>query len=758
MIARIGPYEVLEELGMGGFGRVYRAYDPSMKREVAIKVLASEADSDLLSRFDAEANTTGTLQHTNIVTVFQYAKDQDIPYLVMELLEGQNLQQVLKLSREGRRPPLSLLEKVEIMAQVAEGLNFAHHRKIVHRDIKPANIMVLPNGRVKIMDFGIARLTGKDATRHTRKGDLIGSLHYMSPEQFKGLDSDTLSDIFAFGVLFYEVLTGVRPFEADDPGSIMWQITSTEPAAIRELLPNCPEVLDWIVQRALSKDRDMRYQSLADVLFDIAPVRQELRQAAAGEGLAKVRPLVEAGDLDAAKAILRSVLERDSSNQQAQALWKQVGEEQQRRAIRSKVSLLVNDARERLGKREHKEAIGLIEQALRLDKTDTSAQSLLQSAKQDYDAVRRSARSLADARREYQAGNLTSAHENVLAAVQADADNQEAAALLEVVAKTIEARDAERRRRELLRHVEALRVQALYRDALAVLDQLDAEQPQIPEAAVLRTRIAADMEEQQRRRRQQQLEAGARRARQLIDSGNYEGCIEFLSEFHGEFPDDEVLGELHAEAQERQAAQRRGNFIAERLAAIESSLSSGSLEDAHRLAQESLERYPRDPMLAAALARVVAAIAERERSALIAAQLAEIHQLQYRGELNAALEKAGTASRRFENDPELLALEGSLKEAVKRRDYAEDLRTMVDRVQDFLGQGRPEDAKRLLDDSADRFASEPELARLLSDTAHAQATKNEKVFVDKFMARLSGLEDAGQFSQAAEEVQRALTR
>src|SRR5438874_1179298 len=160
MIKSIGEFEVKSELGRGGMGRVYRAHDPRVDRDVAIKVLTTEGDTDLLGRFRSEAGTTAKLRHQNIVTVYAYGEQDGMPYLVMELLEGRDLKRVIQ-----ERQQLSLLQKVRIMHQVADGLCYAHQNNVIHRDIKPANIMLLPDGSVKIMDFGIARVTGRDSTR-----------------------------------------------------------------------------------------------------------------------------------------------------------------------------------------------------------------------------------------------------------------------------------------------------------------------------------------------------------------------------------------------------------------------------------------------------------------------------------------------------------------------------------------------------------------------------------------------------------------
>src|ERR1051325_11195026 len=212
MSTRIARYEIQAELGHGAFGRVYRAYDPLMNRRVAIKVLIAEGDPDMLARFRSEAGTTASLKHKNIVTVHDFGEHEGQPYLVMELVEGDNLHKIIY-----GQDPLTLLDKLNILFQVAEGLSYAHDSKVIHRDIKPSNIMLLPDGTVKIMDFGIARVTTKDGTRRTQQGFLIGTISYMAPEQFtRGADPDALADIFAFGDVCYELFAGSHPFPGVD--------------------------------------------------------------------------------------------------------------------------------------------------------------------------------------------------------------------------------------------------------------------------------------------------------------------------------------------------------------------------------------------------------------------------------------------------------------------------------------------------------------------------------------------------------------
>src|ERR1700684_153322 len=262
----IGKYKVKEEIGSGGFGRVYSAHDPGFNRTVAIKVMSAPGDPDLVQRFRTEATTVAKLHHKNIVTVHDSGVQDGAPYLVMEYLKGTNLQDLI------RENSLTLLEKIEIMSEVANGLQCAHERGITHRDVKPANIMRLAHRSVKIMDFGIARIA-TDSTHHlTQAGFIIGTLAYMSPEQSAGAPADPQCDIFAYGVTFYELLTGQNPFASPHTGETISRIMSSEPPPVSSYVPGCPEGIDRIVKATLEKNREARYSSLSDVVLDARPI------------------------------------------------------------------------------------------------------------------------------------------------------------------------------------------------------------------------------------------------------------------------------------------------------------------------------------------------------------------------------------------------------------------------------------------------------------------------------------------------------
>jgi len=275
-IQQLGRYELLSELGQGAMGVVYKARDPVLDRVVAVKTinltLPKDELSDYEARFYQEARAAGGLNHPNIVTIYDIGKSERMAYMAMELLEGDELRSVLSAHE-----PLPLELALDIAAQVADGLAYAHERHIVHRDIKPANIMIVRDGLVKITDFGIARMRSNEVK--TMTGMILGSPKYMSPEQVAGKRTDHRSDLFSLGVMFYEMLTGDAPFQADSIHGIMYQIMQYTPAPPSVKNPALPEVLDLIIAKALNKNVGDRYQSAEDMARDL----RECRDMVAGK-------------------------------------------------------------------------------------------------------------------------------------------------------------------------------------------------------------------------------------------------------------------------------------------------------------------------------------------------------------------------------------------------------------------------------------------------------------------------------------------
>ena len=265
--AKLGRYVIQSELGRGAMGVVYKAADTILERTVAVKTvhmaLEREGSDKYEARFYQEARAAGSLNHPNIVTVYDVGKDGDVAFMAMEFIEGVELRSLIG---EGRVMPVA--QAVSIAAQVAEGLAYAHQHGVVHRDIKPANIMVVADGPVKIMDFGIARMRAS-TDELTQTGMMLGSPKYMSPEQVIGKRADHRSDIFSLGVILYELLTGSPPFNGENVTALMYQIVNFVPPKPSVVNLAVPELLDFIVAKMLAKPLEERYQSAQELAQDL---------------------------------------------------------------------------------------------------------------------------------------------------------------------------------------------------------------------------------------------------------------------------------------------------------------------------------------------------------------------------------------------------------------------------------------------------------------------------------------------------------
>jgi len=295
---KVSHYRVLELVGGGGMGMVYKAEDIKLGRRVALKFLAEElaADSTALQRFQQEARSASALSHPNICTIYAIEEHDGHPFLALELLEGQTLRELLScaVARESPLPPDRLLD---IGVQVADGLDAAHRQGIIHRDIKPANIFVTNQGQAKILDFGLAKLQGADASEAppnsnrrsstkwnssltlTRTGTTIGTAGYMSPEQARGEQLDARSDLFSLGLVLYEMATGQRAFTGETASVLREAILTQTPVPVRELNPALPPALERIIHRTLEKDRSARYQSSLEIRADLQSLRSDISPA-----------------------------------------------------------------------------------------------------------------------------------------------------------------------------------------------------------------------------------------------------------------------------------------------------------------------------------------------------------------------------------------------------------------------------------------------------------------------------------------------
>jgi len=309
-------------------GVVYKARDPIINRLVALKTItANVADNPaLLQRFYREAQSAGSLQHPNIVTIYEMGEEEGVPFIAMQLVDGENLGTLI-----ARRTPVPLSLKLVYAIEACRAFAYAHRQGIVHRDIKPGNVMVSRDGTVKVVDFGIARVLENSKTQ---TGMLIGTFAYMSPEVFNGEHADERSDIFSFGVLLYKLLSYSRPFPGEIPASLMQSICLKDPIPLRSVMPECPPELEAVVHRTLLKPVTERTQSMDDLLLELDPICKGLQAQTVAALVSEAKAFVQGREFTRARELLVQALQVDFTNVPARVLLEEVNIELKRILIR----------------------------------------------------------------------------------------------------------------------------------------------------------------------------------------------------------------------------------------------------------------------------------------------------------------------------------------------------------------------------------------------------------------------------------------
>ncbi len=740
MKTRLGKYEIQAELGRGAFGRVYRAYDPTVGRLVAVKVMTTEGDKDLLARFRHEAAAAGNLRHKNIVTIYEFGEHEGVPFIVMEYLEGEDLQHAL-----ARRQPLSLLQRVSILTQVAEGLHCAHRNGVIHRDIKPANIMLQPDGTVKIMDFGIARLNRDSASRLTQKGHLLGTLLYMSPEQFRSaFESDALCDIFAYGVIGYELLAGRHPFQEhhNDGPSLMYKMINEDPASLRKVAPECPEALERIVHHALARERELRYHSLEDTLLDLHPILAGLKREGAALLVEEARRLAAGQQFEPAQSLIREILELDPASEEGRRLRERVQQELQALAVRPKVAALLAQAEEELSRRRPSDALQSLEEAAKLDRTNPQIESRLQQVRQMAEQGKRAARLLAEARRELARQQLPEARQRVCEVLREDPGNSAAAALLESLQQEQERRDRERTLQEGLGKAKRLVALQSFDTAIAILSQLEAIYRDSPQVTQL---LARARSEKANLERKQRLLDGLAAAKQRLEEERFEPAVKDLEALHGEFPEDEELANLLAYAREEwRQLQRVQAAEAIRVQALQLSQAE-DFEGALRVVRQGLRSMPEEPELLRLEETLVAARASARHVTEVCQQCGQLRQEKRYAQ---ALDLVLGALEEHPGEPLLDRLREDLERELEQQRREEAVREAAETAQELERQDRSEEAIGTLRQALARYAGEPGLAVLLAEMQQRQAAVERERATAEALGRVEAFRQQGRFADA----------
>ena len=716
-VNKIGKYEVVDVLGKGGMGVVYKATDPRIGRLVAIKMMTGGfADNpDLLKRFYREAQSTGMLQHPNIVIVYDLGDQEGNPYLVMEYLQGDPLDKLIASRRE-----LSMVQKLDYIIQACSGLNYAHQKGIVHRDIKPANLMVLNDGTVKIVDFGIARIGDQSLTR---TGQVVGTITYMSPEQINAQVVDGRTDIFSTGVVLYELLTYNLPFDGKDTASTLLKIIHEPPPPLKNFLPVYPPEMEEVLHKALSKDREERYATAEDFAFDLSRIQEQLKKTMVSEYVEKAKISIEKQELSKAKELLQQVLKVDTQHHEAKDLMHDVQQRLQKQQRGEQVRQLRSHAEDALAQKLYDDALAYAEQAVTLDKANTellNLRDLVQEAKNKKkkldDVLRR-----ADA--SYHAGDLEAAQRSAEEALALDSSNTQARALQATVSKELSEKGKEKQVQGLLdearKSISARKFTAAF-DVLKKAESIDAASPEIHSLM----NLASSGREQETRRKD--LDRFTSEINDAISRDDYEAACNTANEALLKFPNDPSLLKLKTMAEKQLEATGRRKLADEQMAAARKLLDAGKAGEALALLEQAVKKAPGDARMQSMLARVRDAAESEKTEQIKADYLHKAKEALKKKDYDGAVKVLESAQMELEGSAEINDLLQFARDEAASQSKRRKIEAAADEAQRLLDEMEFERAVQVLE-TAMKQTPDEELRGVLTQARQQFEEFNRKV-------------------------------
>jgi len=542
-VIKIGEYPVIEVLGRGGMGVVYRALDSKIGREVAIKTLTT-TDPGMLARFYDEGKRTGRLKHPNIVIVYEVGDDHGTPYIVMECVDGDPLDKLIKTDA-----PLTLADRLAIMEQVCDALGYAHRNNVIHRDVKPANIFVQPDGSAKLLDFGIARLEQPDQDmHHTRTGHLIGTVQYMAPERLRNENVDGRSDIFAAGVVLYQLITGQLPFTGSSETVIMQKIAHEPYPPLRSLRPESPASLEAIIERSLAKSLDERYPTAEEMAADLATVITELRQEQILELLPEAQRLFDTQEFARARTVLNQIIKIDPKHTEARKLLSKIQQHATQRQREEKIQQIKQQVEDAIASGHHSQALKLLEDNSDLVASHPELGKLRDKATREkgkQDRINEFLRQVETARRK---GDYPSALKILDKALKEDKTNTKLTQLVNSLTREAEQAEKQSQAKALLDSARSEIGLRRYTEAIDLLKQVEQLDPTNPEIPLLKGDANSGVV------RAKQREAVARLEEEVNHATSHEDfqiCALSIKEAMESMPTESILFRLNAQVEKK---------------------------------------------------------------------------------------------------------------------------------------------------------------------------------------------------------------
>ena len=735
-VNKIGKYEVVDVLGKGGMGIVYKATDPRIGRLVAIKMRTGgfAENPDLLKRFYREAQSTGMLQHPNIVIVYDLGDQDGNPYLVMEFLEGEPLDKLISSRRE-----LSMVQKLDYIIQACNGLNYAHQRGIVHRDIKPANLMVLRDGSVKIVDFGIARIGDQSLTR---TGQVVGTITYMSPEQINAQVVDGRTDIFSTGVMLYELLTYTLPFDGKDTASTLLKIIHEPPPPLKNFLPVYPPELEEVLHRALSKDREERYATAEDFAFDLSRLQEQLKKTLVSDYVEKAKASIEKQELSKAKELLQQVLKVDTQHHVAKDLMHEVQQRLQKQQRGEQIRQLRSHAEDALAQKQYDDALAYAEQAITLDKTNTELLNLRDLAQEAKNQKKKLDDALHRADSSYHAGDMEAAQKALEEALALDSSNTQAKALQATVAKELSEKGKQKQVQGLLdearKDISARKFTAAF-EVLKKAESIDAASPEIHSLM----NLASSGREQETRRKD--LDRFTNEINEAISRDDYEAACNTANEALLKFSNDPGLLKLKAMAEKQREATSKKKLVEEQMAAARKLLNAGKASEALALLEQAVKKSPGDSRLQSLLAMVRDAAESEKVEQLKSDYLQKAKEALKKKDYEGAVKVLESAQMELEGSAEINDLLQFARDEAASQSKRQKIEVAAEEAQRLIGEEEYERAVQVLE-TAMKQTPDEELRVVLTEARRHIEEFGRKV--DAAMARAQRMLEARKVDDA----------
>ena len=689
-IIRIGKYEIIDVLGRGGMGVVYRAMDTLLGREVAIKTLTQGVadDPEMLARFYEEGRKTARLKHPHIVTIYNLGEEKNIPYIVMERVEGEPLDRIIRTGTL-----LSLLDRLRIVEEVCAALGYAHSNKVIHRDVKPANIFVQPDGKAKLLDFGIARLERRSQELGlTRTGHIIGTIPYMAPERLRDRYIDGRSDIFSAGVVLFQLIAGQLPFSGDDY-ALMQKIINDPHPKLSTLGVTCPAGLEAIIDNALAKSADDRYQTAEEMAADLNNVIVELRQEQVNEAIPEARRLMEAEDWVRARSVLQQVLKVQGKHAEVREMLSKINQGLLKRQREDRIQQYRVQVEEALGRRDYDQSLSLIKEAFEVDPSSPELITLKERVLQE----------------------KTKQH-------QLD---------------------------EYLKQVDTARKKGDYRAAIESAKKAAGVDKTNSQIVLLCKMLTAESEAAEKRA---QAKAFLESGRMLLQSRSYSQAFEMLHKAEELDPASPEVQLLIKDAEEGLEHTRRQELVTR----LEEQLSlAKSLEELRKAAQairESIESTPADSGLFRLSAVAERRIKEQENRQQVEDTIQACRNLR----LSDAIEKVRAARQQFPTEERLLSLDRLLNQRLQEQTVDGRRAEFLSRARDELKQQKYTSAAQILEDCKAEGIANEEVLSLLEFARSEQSESLQKQSLKNAVDRAQSLIGQSLYHEAIEYLQSAV--